>query len=171
MSASLDRSLRVWNLGDLHEGVEAECHCMVEGAHNSSIRTLIADFSRNRAASGGEDETIRIWDVGLGRSRDARCLEVLNVPGGGTREILVSFQAALVAAVTRDGSFCLWDVETSEILARVEGHPGALFAAQLEGSSASAAEFQRQPSPGSSQKQYRMHTAQTGGNNWSISPW
>ncbi|MBW4515807.1 MAG: hypothetical protein KME11_11330 [Timaviella obliquedivisa GSE-PSE-MK23-08B] len=56
-------------------------------------------------ASGGDDQTIRLWNVNTGR-----CLKVLQERSGQVRRVLFSPQGNLLATNSNDNTVKLWDV-------------------------------------------------------------
>lgn len=155
ISASLDRSIRTWDISS-----EPECTAVLEG-HEGGVRTLVTDWQSGRACSASTDDSVRLWDIG----EDARCLRQLKASGGSVRELYCSFAVGRAAASMRDGGLQLWDLESSQSIGRLDGHPGAIFAVQL----GCAAGTQRcgpadSPPP-------PCDVARTGGDGWSRSVW
>ena len=56
-------------------------------------------------ASGGDDQTIRLWNVATGR-----CLKILRERSGQVRRVLFSPQGNLLATNSNDNTVKLWDI-------------------------------------------------------------
>ncbi|CAK0800728.1 unnamed protein product [Prorocentrum cordatum] len=140
VSASLDRTLRVWGRSMESSGPARLRRRICQG-HTGSIRVLSADLHRGRAASGSMDETVRIWSlqanpVGFNSSAEpGECLGTLALPAGrgSPQELLACFASGQAAAVSRSGDLLLWDLERMQRVAHVGGHRGCVFAVQLKG--------------------------------------
>jgi WD40 repeat protein len=75
----------------------------------------------SRVASGGQDGTIRLWDVETGQ-------EVLKLKGheGGVQGVAFFPDNRRLVTAGRDNLIRLWDVEAEKELRRFEGHLGAV---------------------------------------------
>lgn len=158
VSASLDRTLRVWGKSIESSGPDMVTHSICRG-HEGSVRVLSADLHRGRMASGSMDETVRIWSiqanpVAFGSAPEpGECLGTLALPEGrgSPQELLACFASGQAAAVSRSGDMLLWDLERMQRVAHVGGHRDAVFAVQLKGpdgvSNCSAALLSRAATP------------------------
>jgi WD40 repeat protein len=74
-------------------------------------------------ASGGQDGTVRIWDVATGRARVA-----LKGHHGWVVAVAVAPDGSWLAAASQDG-VRIWDVATSRQRVALVGHAGPVEAA------------------------------------------
>jgi WD40 repeat protein len=110
VSASLDRTLRVW---DLETG---RCLRTLEG-HTHYVDCVSVTPDGLRAVSASWDRTLRVWDLKTGR-----CLRTLE---GHTHYVVcVSVTPDGLRAVSAglDETLRVWDLETGRCLRVLEGH-------------------------------------------------
>lgn len=89
--------------------------------HTGAVTCLAAHVASQRAASGGEDGTLRLWSL--------EGCEELRVMGGerGTRApsitcLAVDWPSMQALAGYEDGNLCLWDLEYGEVFQKLVGH-------------------------------------------------
>ncbi|XP_010894132.5 WD repeat-containing protein 6 [Esox lucius] len=117
-SASDDRSVRVWRVGDLG-GAREPCGdprpTCLRVLYGHQARVFIVKLSPGRVYSGGEDGGCLLWDWG-GGGRVARTLK--GHRAGGVRALAVSEggegRSRWVATGGADGGVRLWQVEGEE---------------------------------------------------------
>ena len=126
VSASSDRSLRVW---DPTAGVAMEVH---EG-HTSGVYSL-ASLGRGRLVSGGFDNTVRVWDTHALSS--SSCNAVLEGHSGTIDSVAAFMQNGIEYAVSCSGTqMRFWNLamDTLEIILHVEARVWAVHTAECEG--------------------------------------
>jgi WD40 repeat protein len=103
VSASSDRTLRVW---DLERGA---CLAALQG-HTDEVRA-VAPAGPGRAVSAAADGTLRLWDLERGA-----CLAALQGHTGGVRAVAPAGPGRAVSAAA-DGTLRLWDLDRGLCLA------------------------------------------------------
>lgn len=73
-------------------------------------------------ASGSEDHTIKLWDVGSGQE-----ITTLQHQDGGVNAIAFSHDGTLLASASNDTTIKLWDVSSSRLLLTLHGHNHTVF--------------------------------------------
>ena len=86
--------------------------------HNDFVRAIRFHPDGARIASGGDDGTIRIWDVAKGK-------EIRSIDSGHGWVLSLSYDpdGELLASGGRDGTVKVWGRELEEPLHTLEGHP------------------------------------------------
>jgi WD40 repeat protein len=89
--------------------------------HTGHVVSVSATRDGKYALSGGNDTTIRVWELTTGR-------EVRRLAGPGRTEywsVAFSPDGKRALGGGSDGSLTLWDVETGEMVKKFPAHPGA----------------------------------------------
>ena len=110
VSASDDRTLRVWNLAsairlDLSNGrfaLKAQCLHTLRG-HRSSV-LCVAALPRDRIVSGSRDKTLRVWDVSEG---GGNCLQTMRGHTGWVNCVGILPDGRVVSG-SRDKTLKVW---------------------------------------------------------------
>ncbi len=110
LSASSDKTLRLWDLG------AHECLHRYTG-HEKAVNT-VAVTPGGRFLSGGDDYTVRLWDPLSGE-----CLRVIENGYLAVTCLAVSPCGTRFATGHRDGSLKLWNLQTGACLKTFENHP------------------------------------------------
>ena len=111
LTASFDNSVGYWTLG-------SDAVTWLDG-HAAAVKTVIF-LPPGRAASGGDDFAITLWDLATGN--DAR----LEGHKGQVASLAVSPDGATLASASWDGSVGLWSLPGGENLAMMSGHGGVV---------------------------------------------
>ena len=74
-------------------------------SHGDSVNTVAFSPDRQLLASGGDDNTVILWDV-----TDRRKLKVFTGPSKSVMSVVFSPDGKLLAAASLDGFVRLWDV-------------------------------------------------------------
>ena len=116
VSGSLDRTLRLWDLGT---GQRVRT---LEG-HTSSVRAVALTPDGRRAVSGSGDHTLRLWDLESGQ-----CLGTLEGHTSSVRAVALTPDGRRALSASDDRTLRLWDLESGQCLRTLEGHRGAVDA-------------------------------------------
>src|SRR5262249_54201481 len=109
LSASYDRSLRLW---DLETGQELRSP---DGPDCRSTAVVVTPDGR-RALSASDDRTLRLWDLETGQE-----LRRLEGHEGWVTTVVVTPDSQRALSASADRTLRLWDLETGQIIARFHG--------------------------------------------------
>ncbi|MCG6883492.1 MAG: c-type cytochrome [Silicimonas sp.] len=112
LTASFDNSVGYWALG-------GEVVSWLEG-HRAAVKT-VAFIDDRRAASGGDDFAITLWDLASG-TQTAR----LEGHKGQVAGLAVSPDGSVLASASWDGSVGLWSLPGGKPIALMTGHGGVV---------------------------------------------
>ncbi len=86
--------------------------------HGGTVTCVAISPDERYAASGGYDETLRLWDAATGEQ-----IALLGTPHSGYVEsVAFSPDGRYLASAGMDHQIKLWDVETGELIRTFEGH-------------------------------------------------
>jgi WD40 repeat protein/serine/threonine protein kinase len=132
-SGSFDGTVKIWDSPTGNEllSLKGDAHRVwVAGvlsgdAHRVWIAGVLSvAFSPDgqRLASGGEDHTLKIWDVGTGKA-----LLSLKGHGAGVSSVAFSPDGQRLASGSFDGTVKIWDSATGKELFSLKGHAPVAF--------------------------------------------
>jgi len=116
VSASSDRTLRVW---DLVTG--RELRALI--GHSSSVNAVTVTPDGQRVVSASEDQTLKVWDLESGR--------VLRTLAGHTDAVwavAVAPDGQRVVSASGDQTLRVWDLESGCVLRTLTGHSDSVLA-------------------------------------------
>jgi hypothetical protein len=96
--------------------------------HTRSVRSVSVSSDGKRAASGGLDHSIRLWDIDTGTA-----INCITGHGAGVLAVAVSGDASQVLAGDGAGGVRLWDAATGSEIRRFDGHKYSVFSVDLSG--------------------------------------
>ncbi|KAG5485841.1 hypothetical protein CUR178_07433 [Leishmania enriettii] len=115
VTASRDRSVRVWNLRS------GSCTVM-KGGHNGFV--LSCDFSPkgNRIVSSSDDRTIKLWNT-------STCTKIATLKGHEDKVYCVKYNPGgeYIVSGSCDNTVRVWNAETQSKLVTLKGHTLAVF--------------------------------------------
>jgi WD40 repeat protein len=110
ISASLDRTLKVW---DLETGRELRT---LQG-HSDSVYGVAVSPDGRRAVSASSDKMIKVWDLETGRE-----LRTLQGHSDSVISVAVSPDGRRAVSASSDKTLKVWDLETGRELRTLQGH-------------------------------------------------
>src|SRR5262245_59504028 len=88
----------------------------VDYTHGATVTALAFSPDGRTLASGGQDQTIRLWNLATGEARELRGHD------GSLTALAYSGDGKWLASAGRDGTVLLWHAATGRLLRRLEGH-------------------------------------------------
>lgn len=119
VSASSDRSLRVW---DVATGRER----LILSGHSDAVNSCAVSPECDFIVSASNDKTLKIWDVITGKER-----LTLHGHEAGVHACTVSPRGNAIVSASADNTIRVWDVATGKELLVLEGHSDAVTACAL----------------------------------------
>jgi len=110
LSASGDRSLRLWDL------VRGRCTRALLG-HTDWVYSVCFSPDGRRALSGSWDKTLRLWDLDSGR-----CLRIFQGHTNHVNSVAFAPDGARAFSGSWDKTLRFWDVATGRCLQTLQGH-------------------------------------------------
>jgi len=100
---------------------EAEPLCL--RGHTNRVNSVAFSPDGRFLASGSDDNTIKLWDVGTGA-----CLCTLTGHSDAVNAVAFSPDGKSLASGSRDDTIKLWDVETGDLMVTFTGHNSGVLA-------------------------------------------
>ena len=107
ITASADRSIRLWDINTPEESTHLKGH----GASVTQLKRL--NNSANRAVSASLDSTVKIWEIFSGS-----CLSTFEGHGAGVQKLAMN-SLYLASYSDSDGMLLVRDFERGEVLLKV----------------------------------------------------
>ena len=89
--------------------------------HTGLVRSVAVSADGGRAVSGGDDGTVRVWDLAAGRQQAQ-----LTGHHGAVRSVAVSADGGRAVSGGDDGTVRVWDLAAGRQQAQLTGHHGAV---------------------------------------------
>lgn len=112
LTASFDNSVGYWTLG-------SDQVTWLDG-HEAAVKTVLF-LGEDRAASGGDDFAVQIWNLPAGEH-----LYRLEGHKGQVNGLAISPDGELLASAAWDGAVRLWNVRTGDALSELTGHESSV---------------------------------------------
>jgi WD40 repeat protein len=116
VSASFDRTLRVWDLAT------GKALATLEG-HTEGVHAVAVTPDGSRAVSPSFDRSLRVWDLATGKA-----LAILEGHIARVRAVAVTPDGTRAVSGSEDKTLRVWDLATGKALATLEGHTGVVRA-------------------------------------------
>jgi WD40 repeat protein len=110
VSASDDRTLRVWDLETGQTLCTLECHTF-------AVRAVAVTPDGRRAVSASRDQTLRFWDLESGQT-----LQVLQGHTESVWAVAVTPDGRRAVSASYSGILWLWDLESGQTISTLKGH-------------------------------------------------
>ncbi|HSN97584.1 MAG TPA: effector-associated domain EAD1-containing protein, partial [Candidatus Nanopelagicales bacterium] len=110
LSASADRTLRLWAMGS------GDCIAVLRG-HDDEITACVLSPDGRAAVSASADGTARLWDLGA-----RRCVATLDNGGRWATACAVTPDGALIVVGSDDGAITVWDRASLRRIVALTGH-------------------------------------------------
>lgn len=94
--------------------------------HEGAVEAVRLSGNGSLAVSGGEDDTVRVWDT-----RRGLCRIVIPAGQGGVHAVAVSRDGKVATSGGADGTVKTWDVKSGSCLRRFEAHEGGVRSVAL----------------------------------------
>ena len=98
----------------------------IRTGHTGPVRAVAVSQDGARAVSGGDDGTVRVWDLATGTEQAA-----LTGHTDWVRTVAVSQDGARAVSGGDDGTVRVWDLTTGTEQAALTGHTGEVFSVAL----------------------------------------
>ena len=116
VSASLDKTLKVWNLQGGRE-------VRTLTGHSDAINSVALSSDGRRAVSASDDKTLKVWDVEEGRE-----LRTLSGHLNSVQSVAMSADGQRAVSASWDGTLRVWDLNTQREPRILRGHSGGVNA-------------------------------------------
>ncbi|MEM9544096.1 MAG: hypothetical protein AAGA60_32005, partial [Cyanobacteria bacterium P01_E01_bin.42] len=119
ISASSDKTLKIWNLETGNE------HLTLSG-HRGGVRAVSITPDGKQAISASDDNTLKIWNLETGNER-------LTLSGhrDGVNAVSVAPDGKQAISASSDNTLKIWDLETGDERLTLSGHRGGVRAVSI----------------------------------------
>ncbi|RKU28057.1 hypothetical protein C6497_10005 [Candidatus Poribacteria bacterium] len=98
--------------------------------HTNDITSIAFNPNGNRLASGGDDKTIRLWDLATGEQKlqisEPLWYQILSAGNDFVTQLSFSPEGQILASGISEGVIYLWDIDTGEQIKILKGHTGSI---------------------------------------------
>lgn len=115
VSASADKTIKVWNLKTL------KVQSTLEG-HRDTVRAIALSSKDNNLISVSGDKTIKVWDLKTFKHK-----RTLPSSAGPVWSLAVTSDGQTIVTGHENGSIKIWNCSTGRLLRTIRGHEGRVF--------------------------------------------
>ena len=119
ISASLDKTLRVWDL-------ETGRPLRTLKGHSDGVNAVALSSNGHHAVSASLDKALRVWDLETGRP-----LRILEGHSSSVTGVALTADGRRAVSASLDKTLRVWDLETGRPLRTLEGHSDGVNAVAL----------------------------------------
>ncbi|ABA21164.1 WD-40 repeat-containing protein [Trichormus variabilis ATCC 29413] len=119
MSASEDKTIKVWNLDT------AKVTTTLQG-HTDTVRAIALTPDDQTLISGSADKTIKIWNL-----QTFKLKRTMSSLSGGIWSLAISSDGQTLVTVHENGSIQIWNFPTGQLLRTIKGHQGRVFSVAM----------------------------------------
>jgi WD40 repeat protein len=128
ISGSFDATVKVWDIRNLEDKEEIKAVMALnkeETQHAHRDRVLCLMFKDDTLVTGGRDETVKIWDLNVGK-----CINTLV---GHTDNVwYLQFDEDKIVSGSADKTICFWDFRSGKCFNTLVGHERGLSCLHFE---------------------------------------
>ncbi|HEY9804499.1 MAG TPA: WD40 repeat domain-containing protein [Leptolyngbyaceae cyanobacterium] len=119
VSASADKTIKVWNLETL------KVKFTLEG-HSDTVRAIALTSDDQTLISADGDNRIKIWDLPTSKLK-----RTLTSHAGPVWSLTVSSDGQTLVSTHENGSIKIWNYPTGQLLRTIKGHEGRVFSVAM----------------------------------------
>jgi WD40 repeat protein len=133
-TGSNDQTIKLWNLAPLwqnnSENPPESNQLLIDtlSGHTDRVRTLAISSDSQTLASGGNDQTIKIWALDPKGQQSADLKSTLTEHTGAIYALAFLPNQNILISGSADWTIKIWDLNTNQVIKTLEGHRGSIRA-------------------------------------------
>ncbi|WP_354635423.1 WD40 repeat domain-containing protein [Planktothricoides raciborskii] len=131
-TGSNDQTIKLWNLAPLwqnnSENPPYSNQLLIDtlSGHTDRVRTLAISSDGLTLASGGNDQTIKIWNLSPKNERSTYLKSTLTDHIGAIYALAFLPNQNILISGSSDWTIKIWDLNTNQVIKTLEGHQGSI---------------------------------------------